>query len=68
MNTTIRKPTKQVRETGNIGGRYPEWFLNKKKNLPPKTSISSDDELTPLNSFESYVLGITPAQDQDWQI
>lgn len=65
---TFCQPTKKeadiLLETGNLGGQT-GWFSGKGKNLPP-TKPNVDNEITPINSFESDVLGITPAPD--WQI
>lgn len=46
-------------ETGNFGGQF-GWFSGQAKNLPPaKQNVA--DEITPIDSFESHVMGITPA-------
>ena len=57
--------------TGNFGGQT-GWFSGQAKNLPPNQSSQPnvDNEMTPINSFESYVLGVTPVDSSasDWQI
>ena len=49
-------------ETGNFGGQF-GWFSGQAKNLPPKVKAEQNvaDEITPIDSFESHVMGITPA-------
>ena len=51
-------------QTANFGGQD-NWFSSTPKNMPPQQEFVSD--FTPVNSFESDVLGITPV-DPDWQI
>ena len=48
--------------TGNFGGQS-GWFSGQAKNLPPKVKAEQNvaDEITPIDSFESHVMGITPA-------
>lgn len=47
--------------TGNFGGQT-GWFSGQAKNLPPNQSSQQNvaNEMTPINSFESDVLGVTP--------
>lgn len=49
-------------ETGNFGGQI-GWFSGQGKNLPPKVKSEQNvaDEITPIDIFESHVMGITPA-------
>lgn len=49
-------------ETGNFGGQF-GWFSGQAKNVPPKVKAEQNvaDEITPIDSFESHVMGITPA-------
>ena len=49
-------------ETGNFGGTFFAWPLNH-PNWPPKVKAEQNvaDEITPIDSFESHVMGITPA-------
>nr|YP_010472364.1 hypothetical protein N4L43_pgp145 [Pleurosigma intermedium]UVG41975.1 hypothetical protein [Pleurosigma intermedium] len=49
-------------ETGNFGGQF-GWFSGQAKNFPPKDKAEQNvaDEITPIDSFESHVMGITPA-------
>ena len=49
-------------ETGNFGGQF-GWFSGQAKNVPPKVKSEQNvaDEITPIDSFESHVMGITPA-------
>ena len=42
-------------KTGNFGGQT-GWFSGQAKNLPP-------NEMTPIDNFESNVIGITPAPE-----
>ena len=51
-------------QTANFGDQD-NWFSSTPKNMPPQQEFVSD--FTPVNSFESDVLGITPV-DPDWQI
>lgn len=57
---TFCAPTKEesndLLSTGNFGGLG--GFKGKAKNVPPKNVA---DETTPIDSFESHVMGITPA-------
>ncbi len=51
-------------KTGNFGGQF-GWFSGQAKNVPPKvTKVKSEqnvaDEITPINSFESHVMGMRP--------
>lgn len=48
-------------ETGNFGGQT-GWFSGQAKNLPPNHSSQQtvSNEITPVNTFESDVMGITP--------
>jgi len=65
---TFCEPTldelEDLSQTANFGGQD-NWFSSTPKNLPPQQDFVSD--FTPVNSFESDVLGITPV-DPDWQI
>lgn len=65
---TFCEPTldelEDLSQTANFGGQD-NWFSSPPKNMPPKQDFVSD--FTPVNSFESDVLGITPV-DPDWQI
>lgn len=49
-------------ETGNFGGQS-RSFSGQAKNVPPKDKVEQNvaDEITPIDSFESHVMGITPA-------
>lgn len=49
-------------ETGNFGGQF-GWFSGEAKNVPPKVKSEKNvaDEITPIDSFDSHVMGITPA-------
>ena len=49
-------------KTGNFGGQF-GWFSGQAKNVPPKVKSEQNvaDEITPIDSFESHVMGITPA-------
>ena len=49
-------------KTGNFGGQD-GWFSGHSKNLPPNQSTQNvvDNEITPVSTFESDVMGITPA-------
>ena len=51
----------ELSKTGNFGGQT-GWFSGQAKNLPPNQSSGQNiaNEMTPINSFESDVLGITP--------
>ena len=63
---TFCEPNKVDREdlleTGNFGGQS-GWFSGQAKNVPPKVKAEQNvaDEITPIDSFESHVIGITPA-------
>lgn len=48
-------------ETGNFGGQS-GWFSGQAKNLPPKVK-SEQNEMTPIDSFESQVMGMSPASE-----
>lgn len=50
--------------TGNFVGQT-GWFSGQAKNLPPNQSSQQNvaNEMTPINSFESDVMGITPAPE-----
>jgi len=70
---TFCQPTSKeyddLMETSNFGGRDPDqWFSSQAKNLPPQQNI--ENEMTPVNSFESNVLGVTliDSSEPDWQI
>ena len=58
-------------ETGNFVGQF-EWFSGQAKNVPPKDKAEQNvaDEITPIDSFESHVMGITPldSSSSDYQI
>ena len=45
----------ELKTTHNFGGRG-GWFSGKVNNLPPKG-------ITPINSFENDIMGITPIDD-----
>ena len=51
-------------ETGNFGGQS-GWFSGQGKNVPPKAKVKAEqnvvDEIMSIESFESHVMGITPA-------
>ena len=49
-------------ETGNFGGQF-GWFSGQAKNVPLKDKAEQNvaDEITLIDSFESHVMGITPA-------
>jgi len=47
----------ELKETGNFGGGK-DWHSGKVKNLPP-------ENITPVNTFESEVMGITPVTSMD---
>ena len=49
-------------ETGNFGGQD-NWFSSTPKNMPPQQDFVSD--FTPVNSFESDVMEITPISSMD---
>jgi hypothetical protein len=48
--------------TENFGGQD-NWFSSTPKNMPPQKDFISD--FTPVNSFESDVMGITPISSMD---
>lgn len=49
-------------ETGNFGGQI-GWFSGQGKNVSPKVKSEQNvaDKITPIDSFDSHVMGITPA-------
>lgn len=49
-------------KTGNFGGKF-GWSSGQTKNVPPKVKAEQNvaDETTPIDTFESHVMGITPA-------
>ncbi len=47
-------------ETGNFGGQS-GWFSGQAKNLPPEQNVA--EEMTPIDSFESQVMGMSPASE-----
>ena len=49
----------ELLETGNFGGGK-GWFSGQVKNLPPQPNIE-----TPVDTFESDVMGITPISPMD---
>lgn len=63
---TLCEPDDDKREnllqTGNFGGQL-GWFSGQAKNVPPKGKAEQNvaDEITLIDSFESHVMGITPA-------
>lgn len=62
---------KHLFETGNFGGQF-ESVSGQAKNVPPKVEGEQNvvDEITPIDSFESHVMGITPLDpsSSDYQI
>ena len=58
---------KHLLETGNFGGQF-ESVSGQAKNVPPKVEVEQNvaDETTPIDSFESHVMGITPAPTYDF--
>nr|YP_010282935.1 hypothetical protein MKT70_pgp100 [Nitzschia ovalis]YP_010282998.1 hypothetical protein MKT70_pgp037 [Nitzschia ovalis]ULD15699.1 hypothetical protein [Nitzschia ovalis]ULD15762.1 hypothetical protein [Nitzschia ovalis] len=70
---TICKPTpfelKELRRTdGNFGGGR-QWYSSQAKNLPPEDTSESEQnvkDFTPIDSFESHVMGITPAPTSEF--
>jgi len=60
----ILEELEDLSQTANFGGQN-NWFSSTPKNMPPQQDFVSD--FTPVNSFESDVLGITVV-DPDWQI
>ena len=68
---TFCEPTDNEREnlleTGNFGGQF-GWFSGQAKNVPPKVNAEQnvDDEITSIDSFESHVMGITPASASEF--
>lgn len=65
---TFCEPTRierdNLKETGNFGGQI-GWFSGQAKNFPPNQSSQQNvgHEMTPINSFESDVMGIRPAPE-----
>jgi hypothetical protein len=63
---TFCEPTlnelEDLSQTANFGGQD-NWFSSTPKNMPPKQDFVSD--FTPVNSFESDVMGITPISSID---
>ena len=61
---TFCEPTENERkdllETGNFGGGD-GWFSGQAKNFPPEQNVA--EEMTPIDSFESQVMGMSPASD-----
>ena len=51
------KQETELKATHNFGGGE-GWFSGKVNNLPPKG-------ITPINSFENDVMGITPVDDSE---
>ena len=64
---------KDLLETGNFGGQE-GWFSGRARNLPPQNQSqqysTNNNDTTPINSFESDVMGITPIDPSvsDYQI
>ena len=52
-----KKQETELKATHNFGGGE-DWFSGKVNNLPPKG-------ITPINSFENDVMGITPVDDSE---
>lgn len=50
-----------IMETGNFEGKS-GWYSGQAKNLPPKVKSAQNgaDEITPIDRFESDVMGMTP--------
>ncbi len=63
---TFCEPTlnelEDLSQTANFGGQD-NWFSSTPKNMPPQQEFVSD--FTPVNSFESEVMGITPINSID---
>lgn len=63
---TFCEPTldelEDLSQAANFGGQD-NWFSSTPKNMPPQQDFVSD--FTPVNSFESDVLGITPISSMD---
>ena len=63
---TFCEPTlnelEDLSQTANFGGQD-NWFSSTPKNMPPQQEFVSD--FTPVNSFESDVIGITPISSID---
>ena len=51
-------------EKGNFGGQL-GWFSDQGKNLPTQVNSQRNvvNEMTPVDSFESNVMGMTPAPE-----
>ena len=49
-------------QIANFGGQD-NWFSSIPKNIPPQQEFVND--FTPVNSFESDVMGITPSSPMD---
>jgi hypothetical protein len=63
---TLCQPTDKelkalVNPPHNFGGQE-GWFSGQAKNLPPKVKSEQNvaDQMTPIDSFESHVMGMTP--------
>ena len=56
------KEDAELKATGNFGGGK-GWFSGQVKNLPPQQNVESD--LTPVDTFESDVMGMTPISPMD---
>ena len=63
---TFCEPTpdelENLKATDNFGGQL-GWFSSQAKNLPPQQNFES--EFTPVNSFESDVMGMSPITSMD---
>jgi hypothetical protein len=56
------KEDAELKATGNFGGGK-DWFSGQVMNLPPQQNVESD--LTPVYTFESDVMGMTPISPMD---
>jgi len=56
------KEDAELKATGNFGGKK-DWFSGQVRNLPPQQNVESD--FTPVATFESEVMGITPISPMD---
>ena len=65
---TVCEPTEDeandIMKTGNFGGQL-GWFSGQGKNLLPQVNSQQNvgNEMTPIDSFESNVMGMTPAPE-----
>jgi hypothetical protein len=56
------KEDAELKATGNFGGGK-DWFSGQVRNLPPQKNVES--YLTPVDTFESDVMGMTPISPID---